>query len=99
MREPCLPGCDRLIGEPDRQTPALAQAGVISRPVRDFVLLARDVTPAGLVELERQGGHPRSEEGLSRTPLRPQHQPASRSVQHLWTPPPVQEESLNSCCA
>src|SRR3982750_4034259 len=31
------PRCDRLLGEPDRQTSTLAEAGVISGPVRDTV--------------------------------------------------------------
>src|SRR5829696_7360927 len=62
------PGCDRLIGEPDRQTSTLAQAGVIGRPVRDLVLLPGDVVAAGLVQLEGQGEHPKSEVGRSPTP-------------------------------
>ena len=78
------PGCDRLVGEPDRQAPALAQAGVIGRPVRDLVPLSRNVVAAGLVQLEGQDGHPRSEEGRRPTPPRPQHQPPSRSVHHLF---------------
>src|SRR3954468_6443604 len=57
------PGSDRLIGDPDRQTSTLTQAGVIRRPVRHLTLLARDVVAAGLVQLEGQGKHPRSEEG------------------------------------
>jgi hypothetical protein len=40
------------------------------------------VVAAGLVQLEGQGGHPRSEEGRRPTPPRPQHQPPSRSVHH-----------------
>src|SRR3954464_14173152 len=89
-----LPGCDGLVAEPDRQAPALAQAGVIGRPVRDPVALSRNVVAAGLVQLEGQGGHPRSEEGRRPTPPRPQHQPPSRSVHHsllranyLWDSP------------
>ena len=58
------PRSDRLVGEPDRQAAALTGPGVISRPpVRDLALLARYVVSAGLVQLERQGKHPRSEEG------------------------------------
>src|SRR3954468_2398923 len=76
------PGCDCLVGEPDRQAPALAQAGVIGRPVRDLAPLSRNVVAGGLVQLEGQGGHPRSEEGRRPTPPRPQHQPPSRSVHH-----------------
>src|SRR3954451_23443297 len=45
------------------QTSTLTQAGVIRRPVRHLTLLARDVVAAGLVQLEGQGKHPRSEEG------------------------------------
>ncbi len=52
------PRRDRLVGEPDRQAAALAQAGVVGRPVRHLVLLARDVVTAVLVPLERQDGHP-----------------------------------------
>ena len=66
---------DRLVGEPDRQTPALTQAGVIGGPVRDLVLLPWNMAAAGLVQLERQGGYPRSEEGRRPTPPRPPHQP------------------------
>src|SRR3954470_23143000 len=76
------PGCDCIVGEPDRQAPALAQAGVIRRPVRHLAPLSRNVVAAGLVQLEGQGGHPRSEEGRRPTPPRPQHQPPSRSVHH-----------------
>ena len=52
------PRRDRLIGEPHRQAPTLAQAGVIGRPVRDPVLLPGNVATAGLVQLEGQEGHP-----------------------------------------
>jgi len=48
----------RLVGEPNRQAAALAQASVVGRPVRHLVLLARDVVTAVLVQLERQDGHP-----------------------------------------
>src|SRR5215212_3535852 len=64
------PGCDRLVGEPDGQTSTLAEAGVISRPVRDFVLLPGNVMTTGLVQLEGQGGHPWSDAGRPPTPPR-----------------------------
>src|SRR3954447_23798815 len=57
------PGRDCLIGEPDRQASTLAQAGVISRPVRDLMFLPRNMVAAGLFQLERQDGHPTSEGG------------------------------------
>ena len=81
------PGSDRLIGEPDRQAATLAQAGGLSRPVRDVVLLPGNVASAGLVQLERQDEHPRSDEGRRPTPPRPQHQPPSRSMQHSLREP------------
>ena len=49
------PGGDRLLGNPHRQTPALAQAGVVGRPVGDFMPLPRDMMAAVLVQLEGQG--------------------------------------------
>ena len=64
------------------QAPALAQAGVVGRPVRDLAPLPGNVGAAVLVQLERQGGHPRSDEGRRPTPPRPQPQPPSRSMQH-----------------
>src|ERR671910_2242579 len=50
------PRLDRLIGEPDCQAPTLAEAGVRSGPVRDFVLLPGSMMTAGLVQLEGQEG-------------------------------------------
>src|SRR3954463_7169966 len=41
-----LPGSDRLVGEPDRQAPALAQGSIILGPVRDLVLLLGNVVAA-----------------------------------------------------
>ncbi len=61
------PPSDCLIGEPDRQAPTLAEAGVIGGPVRDRVLLPGDVVATGLVQLERQREHPKSQEGRSPT--------------------------------
>src|SRR5215204_403892 len=78
-------GCPRLdgfVGDPDGQAPTLTQAGVIGRPVRDPVRLLGNVVAAGLVQLEGQGKHPRSDGGRRPTPPRPQPQPPSRSVQH-----------------
>jgi len=43
---------------PHRQAAALTQAGVIGRPVRHPMSLARDVMTAVLVQLERHEGHP-----------------------------------------
>src|SRR5215211_7816349 len=52
------PGGDRLLGEPHRQAPALAQAGVVGRPIGDLMPLPRDMMAAVLVQLERQEEHP-----------------------------------------
>src|SRR3954465_10293638 len=49
-----LPRLDCFMGEPDRQAAALAEAGVISWPVRDLALLPWDVVAAVLVQLEGQ---------------------------------------------
>src|SRR5215208_8543160 len=89
------PGRDCLLGEPDRQTAALTQAGVIGGPVRDLAPLPGNVVAAVLVQLERQGGHPRSDEGRRPTPPRPQHQPPSRSMQHS----PVRTRALRRTSA
>src|SRR4051794_24085460 len=59
-----LPRLDRLVGEPDRQAAAPAQALVVLAPVRDLALLLRDVVASVLVQLEGQGGHPGSDGGL-----------------------------------
>jgi hypothetical protein len=45
------------------QTAALAQGSIVCRPIREFVLLLRDVMAAILVQLERHAGYPRSGEG------------------------------------
>src|SRR3954466_2341815 len=58
-----LPRRDRLVRKPDRQAAAPAQALVVLAPVRDPALLFRDVMASGLGQLERQGGHPRSDGG------------------------------------
>ena len=50
------PRRDRLVGKPHRQAAALTQAGLVGGPVRDLVLLPRDVVAAILVQLERHGG-------------------------------------------
>ena len=44
-----FPRRDRLLGKPHRQAAALTQAGFVGGPVRDLVLLARDVVAAILV--------------------------------------------------
>ena len=72
----CGPGLDRLVREPHGQAAALTQAGVIRGPVRDFVFLLRDVMAPILVQLEGQGGHPRSEAGRSPTSGRSRAPPA-----------------------
>ena len=52
------PGCDRLVGEPNRPAATLAQAGVVGLPVGRLALLAWEVVAVILVQLERQVGHP-----------------------------------------
>src|SRR4051794_19813029 len=59
-----LPRLDRLVRKPDRQAATPAQALVVIAPVRDLVLLLRDVVASVLVQLEGQGGHPGSDGGL-----------------------------------
>jgi len=50
------PRRDRLLGHPDRQAAALAQAGVIRRPVRDVERLLGNVVASVGVQLEGQDG-------------------------------------------
>jgi len=50
------PRRDRLLGHPNRQAAALAQAGVIRRPVRDLERLLGDVVASVGVQLEGQDG-------------------------------------------
>ncbi len=57
------PRFDRLGGEPDRQAPALAQAGVVLAPVRYPVSLARDMVATVLVQLKGTAGIQGSGEG------------------------------------
>src|SRR3954452_5752445 len=52
------PGRDRLLREPDRQAPALTQAGVIRAPVRHPVALLGDVVTASCMGLERHKEFP-----------------------------------------
>jgi hypothetical protein len=66
----CRPPLDRLGAEPHRQATAPAKSRVIGRPVRDLVCLSRDVVAAVLIQLEGQGGHPRSGQGQPPTPGR-----------------------------
>jgi hypothetical protein len=49
---------DGFIGEPDRQAPALAEAGVVLPPVHHLPLLFEDMVAAVLVQLEGHAGHP-----------------------------------------
>src|SRR5215211_5671933 len=60
-----LPRLDRFIGEPHRQAPALAQAGIVLAPVRYLALLLGNVVTAVLVQLEGHAGHPGAGEGAS----------------------------------
>src|SRR4051812_21692329 len=71
------PRFDRLSGEPDRQAPALAQAGVVLAPVRYLVLLPRDMVTAVLVQLEGHGGDSGGRRGgaLPRPPASPHPPP------------------------
>src|ERR1700731_4556211 len=46
------PGRDRLVGEPDRQAPALTQGCIIVRPVGYPMTLLRDVVTASGIDLE-----------------------------------------------
>ena len=71
------PRFDRLGGEPDRQAPALAEAGVVLAPVRHLASLARNMVATVLVQLEGHGGYPGVRRGgaLLRHSAS-QHQPA-----------------------
>src|SRR5215212_6578986 len=60
-----LPCLDGFVGEPDRQAPALAEAGVVLAPVRHLALLPGNMVAAVLVQLEGHTGHPRAGEGSS----------------------------------
>src|SRR5215218_6262097 len=60
-----LPRLDGFLGEPDRQAPALAEAGVVLTPVRYLVLLLGDMVAAVLVQLEGHAGHPGTGKGPS----------------------------------
>jgi hypothetical protein len=51
------PGCDRLVGEPDRQAPTLAQRCIIFRPIRHPMLLLRNVVAVIGIDLEGHGIH------------------------------------------
>src|SRR3954470_2500734 len=51
-----VPGRDRLLREPDRQAPTLAQGGVVFGPVRDPAPLFRDMMAASSIGLERHRG-------------------------------------------
>ncbi len=57
------PARDCLVRKPDRQTSALAQAGIILTPVHDLVPLPGNMMAAVLVQLEQQDGHPSSGQG------------------------------------
>ena len=52
------PGGNRLLSEPDSQTSALAQAGVVLGPVRHPVSLLRDAVTASGIGFERHGRYP-----------------------------------------
>src|SRR3954452_2249819 len=51
-----MPGCDCVLGKPDRQAPALAQGGIVFGPVRDPAPLFRDAVTASSIGLERHRG-------------------------------------------
>ena len=66
------PGRDRLLREPDRQAPALTQAGVLRAPVRHPVPLLGDVVTASSgVGLERHRGFRGSWVGAAPYPTHP----------------------------
>src|ERR1700690_4083183 len=50
------PGGNRLVGEPDRQAPTLAQGCIIVRPVGYPMTLLRDMVTASGIDLEGHGG-------------------------------------------
>ena len=76
------PRFDRLGGEPDRQAPALAEAGVVLAPVGSLMLLQRDMVATVLVQLGGYDGVSGGQErGRSPTPLS-FPAPTSRSMHH-----------------
>jgi len=80
-----FPGCDRRVGEPDRQAAALPQDRVVGRRVRNPVTLLRDVMAPTGVGFERHGPTPKLEGDMPRIillkPLR------RRSMQHSHVQP------------
>src|SRR4051812_13579584 len=79
-----VPGCDRRLGEPDRQAPALAQGSIVRGPVRHPAPLFRNVVTAIGIGLERHGGDPGSQKGSSSYASHLQT-PTTRSVQPTLT--------------
>jgi hypothetical protein len=61
----------RLVTEPHRQAPGLAQARVIRRPGRHFALLLRDEMATRGVILERHGGTTDQEKDMPPIPTDP----------------------------
>src|SRR5215213_9002250 len=59
------PGRDRRLREPDRETAALAQGGVILGPVRHPMLLLWDVAATGCLGFERHDRDPSVRKGPS----------------------------------
>ena len=59
----CAPARDHLVREPDREAPTLVQGRVVGGRVGDPAFLSWDVTAAVVVQLEGQGGLPRSGQG------------------------------------
>src|SRR5947209_6420256 len=55
ISRPSPPGGDRLVGDPQRQAGAPAQAGLVLPPVADLVSGCRNVMAASVVVLERHG--------------------------------------------
>src|SRR3954452_24751554 len=88
------PGRDRLLREPDRQAPALTQAGVLRAPVRHPVPLLGEVMPASGVGLERHKEFPGIVDGTAAYPTHPVRPsgpppwpPARSSIEAARRPP------------
>src|SRR3954447_2341583 len=77
------PGRDRLLREPDRQAPTLAQGRIILGPVRDPAPLLRDMMAASSIGLERHRGS-RVTEGVVH--LRQPSQDANRPIRATNSP-------------
>src|SRR3954466_2486125 len=84
---------------PGASTPS-GPAGVVGRPVRDLVLLSRNMMAAVLVYLERHDRDPGAGQGERGALLRysaPQHQPTDPCTTLSWlafTSPPLSSGSI-----